>query len=167
MQVKLIKLSGSILILVLTFVIASCTKEVPKEFAIDNPQNTVDQQEMPDDEIHRNMRQGFDHALDSDMGSNADEEKANQMMKEADLAEAKYQKSKSETDKKEAINLNLATANFMMLEANLSSKIKYRGAYKRYKKVLDLDPQNEEAAQNKQLIEDIYNQMGMDVPSEE
>jgi hypothetical protein len=51
-----------------------------------------------------------------------------------------------------------------MFDANLSPKKKYRPALQRYRKVLELDPSNKEAKENKQQIEDIYKSMGMPVP---
>jgi hypothetical protein len=51
-----------------------------------------------------------------------------------------------------------------MFEANLSPKKKYKPALKRYRRVLELDPSNKEAADNKKQIEDIYQSMGMPIP---
>lgn len=96
--------------------------------------------------------------------SKTDQERADRLLKEADDADAQYEKTKSDNDKKICIGKQMAAANFMMFDAGLSPKKKYRTALKRYRRVLELDPKNEEAAQNKKMIEDIYRQMGMPIP---
>lgn len=53
-----------------------------------------------------------------------------------------------------------------MTDANALPKDKYRNALKLYKQALELDPQNEEALNNKALIESIYKQMGKPIPNE-
>ena len=100
------------------------------------------------------------------MGSDEEgDSKAVELMKDADDADAKYMQSKSDADKKEAINKQLTAANYLMFEANLPSKKKYRPALKRYRRVLELDPSNKEAQENKKQIEDIYESMGMPIPN--
>jgi tetratricopeptide (TPR) repeat protein len=115
--------------------------------------------EMPDDSIHRNLKSPDGH------DEEASDEKVAVLTKDADDADAKYIKTKSDADKKEAINKQLIAANYLMFEANLSPKKKYRPALKRYNRILELDPTNEEAKQNKQQIEEIYQQMGVPVPT--
>ena len=58
----------------------------------------------------------------------------------------------------------MAAANYLMFEANLSPKKKYRPALRRYRRVLELDPKNKEAQVNKKQLEDIYQSMGMPIP---
>ncbi len=82
----------------------------------------------------------------------------------ADESLAKYDSDKSETSRKEVIASSIAVANYLMFEANLPAKEKYRPALKYYRKVLELDPKNEEALKNKKQIEDIYESMGMPIP---
>ncbi len=84
--------------------------------------------------------------------------------KEADDADAQYEKDKSEPNKKTAIDKNLAAGNYMMFEANVPPKEKYRPALKYYRRVLSLDPKNQEAEANKTRIEEIYTQMGLPIP---
>jgi len=146
-------------------VLVSCTKEVPKEFRTNKEKQTTQQPQMPDDEIHRNLgKQPTGETDEPDLKK--EDEKANKLMKEADDADLKYQKTKSEADKKVAIEKQMTAANYLMLEAPLSPKKKYRPALKRYNRVLELDPKNEEAAQNKKMIEEIYQQMGMPIPED-
>src|SRR5438093_3529055 len=81
------------------FMIPACTKEVPKEFR--NTDKDISKKEMPDDPIHNNLKQGSDRTSESD--SKQDQEKADKLTTDADDADAKYQKSKSDADKKEAV----------------------------------------------------------------
>jgi len=92
------------------------------------------------------------------------DEKADNLMKSADETLVKYSADKSEGNKQEVVSSCLAAANYLMFEANLPAREKYRPALKYYRKVLELDPKNEEAIKNKKQIEDIYEQMGMPIP---
>jgi len=155
---KIINISILILAPVL---FSSCTKEVPKELLnnqkpLQNQQQN--QQQMPDDSIHRNLSQ-------DQSGDTKGDPKADEMMKTADDAEAQFIKSKSENDKKAYIEKQLGAANYLMFEANLSPKKKYKPALQRYNKVLEIDPKNSEAMENKKQIEDIYQSMGMPIPN--
>ncbi len=130
-----------------------------------NKKIPISTQEMPNDSIHRNIssnKQSQDNQTSTD--DSKGDEKAAQMMKDADDADAKYQQTKSDSDKKTAAMKQLAAANYLMFEANLAPKKKYRPALKRYKRVLELDPGNSEAMENKKQIEDIYQSMGMPIP---
>ncbi|HAX49175.1 MAG TPA: hypothetical protein PK605_12930 [Ignavibacteria bacterium] len=160
---KVINLS---IIAVLTFILASCTKEIPKELLNnqkpqDNKQQQVEKDKMPDDSIHRNIGK---NNTDSQTDTQGDT-KAVEMMKAADDAEAKYMQSKSDADKKEYITKQMSAANYLMFEANLSPKKKYKPALQRYNKVLAIDPKHDEALENKKQIEDIYQSMGMPIPN--
>ena len=145
----------------------ACTKEVPKELLNNQKpqqnqqQQPVDKNQMPDDSIHRNLsKTNTDNTKDTEGDT-----KAQDMMKAADDAEAKYVKSKSDADKKEYITKQMGAANYLMFEANLSPKKKYKPALQRYNKVLEIDPKNAEAMENKKQIEDIYQSMGMPIPN--
>ena len=100
-------------------------------------------------------------------GENEEEldEDALKYTKEADEADSKYQKSKSEEDKKACIFAQLKAANFLMFEADLPPREKYKPALQRYRRVLELDPKNQEAMANKTEIEDIYKSMGKPIPN--
>lgn len=144
----------------------ACTKEVPKELLNNqkpqqNQQQQVDKNQMPDDSIHRNLSKNNTDSQNDTQGDT----KAQDMMKAADDAEAKYIKSKSDADKKEYITKQMGAANYLMFEANLSPKKKYKPALQRYNKVLEIDPKNAEAMENKKQIEDIYQSMGMPIPN--
>jgi len=126
-----------------------------------------DNRQMPNDSIHKNLMPKMQNG-NNESQSNGDDikgdTKADQFTKEADDADAQYQKSKSEGDKKIAVTKQMAAANYLMFDANLSPKKKYRPALKRYNRILELDSNNQEARANKQQIEDIYKSMGMPIP---
>jgi hypothetical protein len=149
-----------------TIIAAGCTKEIPKELLNNqkpqqNQQQQVEKEKMPDDSIHRNLSKTN---TDSQTDTQGDT-KAVEMMKAADDAEAKFMSSKSDADKKEYITKQMSAANYLMFEANLSPKKKYKPALQRYNKVLALDPKHAEALENKKQIEDIYQSMGMPIPN--
>lgn len=163
MKMKNIQLS--VLLILIVFLVAGCTKEVPKEMQNTNKQAPpiTQQSQMPDDDIHKNLK-NQNQTTDTDTSSSKGDQKAEQLVKEADDADAKYQKSKSDADKMTCITKQLTAANYLMFEANLSPKKKYKPALQRYRRVLELDPSNKEAKDNKQQIEDIYQSMGMPIP---
>jgi len=145
----------------------ACTKEVPKELLSTNKQvNPPGNQQMPNDSIHRNMSPHGNQQDQNESGSYAEDSvTVAKLTKDADDAYAKYQKTKSDADKKMAVETQLAAANFLMFRADsFTPKKKYRPALSRYNKVLEIDPANKEAAANKKQIEDIYTQMGMPIP---
>jgi len=145
----------------------ACTKEVPKEMLSTNKQeNPSGNQQMPNDSIHRNLMP-HGNQQDQDEATSYAEDSATvaKLTKNADDAYEKYQKTKSDEDKKIAVETQLAAANFLMFKADsFSPKKKYRPALLRYNKVLEIDPTNKEAAANKKQIEDIYTQMGLPIP---
>jgi hypothetical protein len=155
----------SVLLILIIFLAAGCTKEVPKEMQNTNKQAPpiTQQSQMPDDDIHKNLK-NQNQTTDTDTTSSKGDDKAEKLIKEADDADTKYQKSKSDADKMTCITKQLTAANYLMFEANLSPKKKYKPALQRYRRVLELDPSNKEANENKQQIEDIYKSMGMPIP---
>lgn len=160
-----IKLIQIFILAGLITILSSCQKEVPKELMQqEKPQTQNNEPEMPNDSIHNRLRQ--QQSESNEMGNDEEgDSKAVKLMKEADDADAKYMETKSESDKKEAIEKQLTAANYLMFEANLPSKKKYRPALKRYRRVLELDPSNKEAKENKEQIEEIYESMGMPIPN--
>ena len=156
-----------VFLIVIAFLLGGCTKEVPKEMQNTNKQAPpiTPQSQMPDDDVHKNLKTNQDQTTDSDTSKSKGDPKAEQLSKEADDIDAKYQKSKSDADKSECIKKQLTAANYLMFEANLSPKKKYKPALQRYRRVLELDPGNAEANENKKQIEDIYQSMGMPIPN--
>lgn len=96
----------------------------------------------------------------------AKDETAEKLSKEAYDFEKMYQKDKSETNKKQLIEKHLAAGNYLMFKANLHPKKKYAPALKHYRRVLELDPANDEAKTNKEQIEMIYESMGRPIPQD-
>lgn len=149
------------------FIFTACTKDVPKNM------KTEQNQQMPSDDIHKNVNKDQQNSTQqnqippnsSDSTMLKGDPKAEELVKEADDADAKFQQSKSDDDKKTCIAKQLAAANYLMFDANLSPKKKYRPALQRYRRVLELDPNNAEAQKNKKQIEEIYESMGMPVPT--
>ena len=154
----------SLFVVFAAFILSSCTKEVPKELLKSNEENKtpISEQQMPNDSIHRNLMNNND--MNTSSSSEDDEKLVETLTKEADDADAKYQKTKSEADKKAAIERQMEAANFLMFQADLPPKKKYRPALQRYRRVLELDPDNKEAYANKKQIEDIYESMGRPIP---
>ncbi len=154
---KLILLSVSALL------IAGCSKMEEKKNVSDNKTMPPVQQNMPNP--HGNMppdqmNQGnMDAAPDSAVDPKADE-----LSKGAYDFENNYKKDNGV--KKELIAKHMAAGNYLMFEANLSPKKKYRPALKHYKRVLELDPENAEAQRNKKQIEEIYESMGRPIPND-
>jgi hypothetical protein len=156
--------------LILFFLLSSalfvngCTKEVPKEMMNTNNQGPMSNQNMPNDSIHRNLTGTDQGNTQSGVSQKNEDSKADELTKAADDADAKYMKTRSDTDKKFAVQKQMAAANYLMFDADLTPKKKYRPALKRYRRVLELDPSNQEASANKKQIEDIYQSMGMPIP---
>jgi tetratricopeptide (TPR) repeat protein len=82
----------------------------------------------------------------------------------AEDAEVQFQKNQSQDDKEVLIEAHLKAGNYLMFEADLPAKQKYRPALKHFRRVIELDPGNQVAAANKKQIEDIYESMGMPIP---
>jgi tetratricopeptide (TPR) repeat protein len=144
------------------FLFSGCTKEVPKEM-LDSNKQQVNKQQMPDDSIHRNLMPKQETGETETSGEDS-KKLSEKLTKDADDADAKYAKSKSEADRKVCIEKQMEAANYLMFIADLPPKQKYRPALRRYRRVLEIDPNNVEAAQNKKQIEDIYQSMGMPIP---
>ncbi len=152
--------------------LSACTKDVPPEL-LSKKQQTTEKKDMPDDSIHRNLKQNNSfHSTEEKSESNTGENKekmsgegASKFISEADEADAKYQKSKSEADKKLCIEMQLKAANYLMFDADLPPREKYKPALIRYRRVIELDPKNEEAIANKTQIEEIYKSMGKPIPN--
>lgn len=158
-----LKLKKLLVISVLGIVFSCCTKEVPKELLNTNKQPSANQQ-IPDDSIHRNLTQTQKKEQTEQDDKKIEDEKLDKLIKEADETDARYQKTKSEADKTVCIQKQLAAANYLMFEADLSPKKKYRQALRRYRRILEIDPKNKEAAENKKQIEEIYQSMDMPIP---
>lgn len=148
-------------------VLSSCTKEVPPELLKNNNNSpgSTQNQEMPDDSIHRNLKNRSTQEGKTGDPESWNDEGLAKLTEEADAADAAYRKSKSEKDKETCIKMQLRAANYLMFEADLPPKDKYKPALQRYRRILELDPGNQEAMVNKEQIEEIYESMGKPIPN--
>ncbi len=157
----------------LMFFLSSCAKEVPPELLSGNQKKQQDNSqqknnEMPDDSIHKQFKtanpHGSEGSSETGSGEGWNDEKVVNLTKQADEADAKFRKTGAAGDKAECIEKQMAAANYLMFEADLPPKDKYKPALQRYRRVLELDPKNDEAITNKKQIEDIYISMGKPIP---
>jgi tetratricopeptide (TPR) repeat protein len=80
-------------------------------------------------------------------------------------AKAAYNKnSKDAKVKKAYIDATVKYGHESMMTSSLSQRVKYRQALALYREALKLDPKNEVAVQESQLIIGIYKQMGRPIP---
>ena len=148
----MIRLTNYVIALLLSFVLVSCdTMEEKKETSGQTPGNTPGNMDNP-------------HNFSGDETGDADAER---LMKEAIANYDSYKENNSEETKEIAIKKNMEAAMYLMYDAQLPPKDKYKPALKHFRIVLKLDPGNEEAKVNKEKIEEIYEQMGKPVPETE
>ncbi|MEO6694078.1 MAG: tetratricopeptide repeat protein [Ignavibacteria bacterium] len=141
---------------VFTFLIclSGCSKMEDKKISEENKMSSKnDPAVVPQDKTQ----------TENNSGGQSDE-KASEFVKVANDAIEKYSQEKSDINKKEVVATCVSAGNYLMFEANLPAREKYRPALKYYRKALELDPTNIEAMKNKKQIEDIYEQMGMPIP---
>ena len=140
-------------ILLLLVILSGCSKmeekKNPEESATPNP--------------HSNSTAEKNTGSDKSSSGETDE-KAETLSAAADKTISDYASDKSDEAKKELITNCMAAANYLMFEATLPAREKYRPALKYYREVLAVDPDNEEATRNKNEIERIYESMGMPIP---
>jgi len=155
------------LILILSvFLFAGCTKTEQKKGSGETSQNNT-QTDPGNKGPMTNPHTTGDKTQDNTDAApeNATDQAADKLSKEAFDFEATYKKDNSEKNKLSLIEKHLNAGNYLMFKANLNPKKKYAPALKHYRRVLELDPKNIEAAQNKKQIEDIYEMMGRPIPS--
>jgi tetratricopeptide (TPR) repeat protein len=73
-------------------------------------------------------------------------------------------KPKDEKVKKSYVAATVKLGTATMVSPALPPKEKYRGALRYYREALKVDPKNQEALNNKKMIEAIYKSMGREVP---
>jgi len=140
----------NLIIFIPLLILTGCVKKEEDILKQMKEKPTQENIKMPDDSVHRNLSSGDETAV--------------KLIKAADEADSAYTRNSSEENKKICIEKHMAAANYLMFEANLSPKKKYPPALRRYRRVLQLDPANKEALENKNEIEDIYRSMGMSIP---
>lgn len=62
------------------------------------------------------------------------------------------------------VDKTVALATTVMMSPEVDRKVKYKEALGLYRDALKLDPENKEALENSQMIEQIYTSMGKEVP---
>lgn len=146
--------------------LAGCSKMEDKKSTTEN--KTMPPVKPGTENPHQNMNQteqGDMKGNQTDMaGEDAQDKKAEEFSKSAYDFETNYKKDNSL--KKDLIAKHMAAGNYLMFEANLSPKKKYKPALKHYRRVLELDPSNAEAQRNKTQIEEIYTSMGREIPKD-
>ncbi|HRE40731.1 MAG TPA: hypothetical protein PLG90_05310 [Ignavibacteria bacterium] len=93
-----------------------------------------------------------------------DDKQATELGKQANDAYTTYKNEKSDANKLDAINKNLAAGMYYMYDADLPPRDKYKPALTFFRVVLELDPNNQDAKTNKEKIEEIYEMMGKPIP---
>jgi hypothetical protein len=79
--------------------------------------------------------------------------------------EAKLAKKPADAKlKSAAADGNYQVGHAMMIDDNLPPRVKYPGALKHFRRALELNPKHAKAAEEKKQIEDVYKQMGREVP---
>ena len=96
-----------------------------------------------------------------------EEDRSPELEKAANQSYETFTNDKSETNKDAAIKANLEAGIYFMYDAPLPPREKYRPALKFFRRVLDMEPNNEDAKINKEKIEEIYEMMGMEIPKTE
>lgn len=145
-----------IILLLISFFASSCSKMQEKKPTGDT--------KTPGTEIPKTPK-SENNTQKENKSSDMKDEKAETLVKSAEDAITNYSADKSAENKNKVVAKCLAAGNYLMFEADLPPKEKYRPALKYYRKVLEADPSNAEAIKNKTQIEDIYKSMGMPVPT--
>jgi len=146
--------------------IAGCSKMEEKKSTTEN--KTMPPVKPGTENPHQNMSTDKGDMTQGDKtdmaGDDAQDKKAEDLSKAAYDFENNYKKDNSL--KKTLIEKHMTAGNYLMFEANLSPKKKYKPALKHYRRVLELDPNNAEAQRNKSQIEEIYTSMGREIPKD-
>ena len=142
--------------------LAGCSKMEEKKSTTENKTMPP---VKPGTENPHQTEQGDMKGNQTDMaGEDAQDKKAEEFSKAAYDFENNY--TKDNNLKKDLIAKHMVAGNYLMFEANLSPKKKYKPALKHYRRVLELDPSNAEAVRNKTQIEEIYTSMGREIPKD-
>jgi len=153
-----------LILLLFLLLVSGCTKMEDKKTS---DKTNTSPQTQKDPHSGMNMQKQSDEKENTDamnIPKGSKDAKADELSNTANDFDKVYEKNKNETNKKQFIDKHLAAGLYLMYEAKLNPTEKYGPALKHFNKVLEADPNNQEAKQNKQMIEDIYNQMGRPIP---
>jgi tetratricopeptide (TPR) repeat protein len=156
-----------LLLTLLVALLAGCSKMEDKKSTTEN--KTMPPVKPGTENPHQNMSQTEQGDMTkgdkTDMaGEDSQDKKADELSKAAYDFENNFKKDNNL--KKDLITKHMTAGNYLMFEANLSPKKKYKPALKHYRRVLELDPTNAEAQRNKTQIEEIYTSMGREIPKD-
>jgi hypothetical protein len=88
-----------------------------------------------------------------------------ELAKKVSDLEAAYAKKPSDAAiKKQLVAATYEYGHTLMMDQQLPPRMKYRTALKEFRRVLELDPNHQQAASEKAMIENIYRQMGRPIP---
>jgi Flp pilus assembly protein TadD len=145
---------------------SGCSKMEEKKISQTDSKTSPNNMQNPHTQGNMQQQDGQMSGDKTDMApETATDEKADKLIKEANDFEADYKKNNSKENKTSLVDKHMAAGVYLMYQANLNPKKKYGPALKHFKRVLELDPNNKEALNNKMQIEDIYNSMGRPIPN--
>lgn len=140
-------------------VLAGCSKmEEKKDTGMQNKTGT--QQTSPDmTDPHSKMNTGGQQTSGTDSA-------ALKLSQDAYEFEKVYEKNKTEANKQELIRKHLAAGDAFSPNGDMQhmNKESFRTSLKHYRRALELDPSNTAAKEGKELIEGMYQQIGLPVP---
>lgn len=140
-------------------VIAGCAKmEEKKDSGMQNQKETQQMQKDMTDP-HSKMNTGGQQTSGTDSASL-------KISQDAYEFEKVYEKSKTDANKQELIKKHLAAGNAYSPNGDMQhmSRESFRTSLKHYRRVLELDPSNAAAKEGKELIEGMYQQIGLPIP---
>ncbi|MCX6160142.1 MAG: hypothetical protein NTV87_02230 [Ignavibacteriae bacterium] len=148
--------------------IAGCSKMEEKKSVPETNKNTT---QMENPHTKGNMPGGDQTMKDGTENMDAQTEsgkdpKAKEISDAAWELDKKSGNNPDEAKKKELISKHMAAGNYLMFEANVPPKEKYKPALKHFNRVIKLDASNVEALRNKKQIEEIYTMMGKPIPTD-
>lgn len=94
-----------------------------------------------------------------------EEEQLATLKQEYERSKETFESKKTDEAKKEYVEATVAYATATMMAGSLLPKEKYPAALRLYREALEVDPDNETASANKELIEGIYkNNLNRPIP---
>lgn len=145
-----------------TITLTSCDQMEDRETVEKELQDKMNSQTQENHDGHDHNAPGHTHD-----GETVGDSEADRLMKEADVSYTSYKETKSDNAKSDVIKKSMDAGMYLMYDAQLPPKDKYKPALKYFRIVLSLDPGHEEAKVNKDKIEEIYEQMGKPIPETE
>jgi hypothetical protein len=146
--------------------LTGCSKMEEKKQ--NQPETKQSATEMQNPNAQGNMQDGSQNRMENKndlVPETAVDAKADKLIKEANDFENVYKKNNSDNIKSELMEKHLSAGIYLMYEAKLNPKKKYGPALKQFNRVLELDPENPEAINNKMQIEEIFMSLGRPMPN--